>query len=111
MQDPGSLSVDLDNFSSSHSRVTTESNSENKRLQLKLTTRPQTLIVVDFSVKDGRRMCSKKTKILCFAKNMISDMTERILHVVATHPTVKNIIVHIGANDVVKQQSEVLKLY
>ncbi len=38
---------------------------------------------------------------------MVSDLAERILHIVAAHPTVKNFIVHI--NDAVKQQSEVLK--
>ena len=37
------------------------------------------------------------------------DMTERILHIVAAHPTVKTIIVHIRTNDVVKQQSDMLK--
>ncbi len=54
-------------------------------------------------------MCSKNTNILCFPKDMVSDLAERILHIVAAHPTVKNIILHIGSNDVVKQQSEVLK--
>ena len=93
------------------SYVRTESNLKIKGYRRKLTSGPETLIIGDFDIKDIRRMCSKNIKILCFAKNIISDMTERILHVVATHPTVKNIIVHIGANDVVKQQSEVLKLY
>lgn len=54
-------------------------------------------------------MCSKNTKVLCFPKDMVSDMTERILRIMAAHPTVKTIMVHIGTNDVVKQQSEVLK--
>ena len=54
-------------------------------------------------------MCSNNTKILCFPKDMVSNMTERIPHIVAAHPTVKNIFVHTGTNDVVKQQSEVLK--
>uniref|UniRef100_A0A3B4VIK0 SGNH hydrolase-type esterase domain-containing protein n=1 Tax=Seriola dumerili TaxID=41447 RepID=A0A3B4VIK0_SERDU len=42
-------------------------------------------------------------------KDEVSDMAERILHVVPSHPIVKNIILHIGTNDVVKQQSEILK--
>jgi len=53
-------------------------------------------------------MCSKNTKILSFLKDTVSDLVERILNIVAEHPTVKNIILHIGTN-VVKQQSEVLK--
>ncbi|KAK5932891.1 hypothetical protein CgunFtcFv8_004561 [Champsocephalus gunnari] len=35
--------------------------------------------------------------------------TEKILHIGAEHPTVKNVVLHIGTNDVVKHQSEVLK--
>uniref|UniRef100_A0A3B4VIB5 Uncharacterized protein n=1 Tax=Seriola dumerili TaxID=41447 RepID=A0A3B4VIB5_SERDU len=84
--DPGSLSDDLDNLSSSHSRVRTESKSE--RLQGKLTPGPQTVILGDCAVKDLRSI---------------------ILHIMAAHPNVKNLILHIGTNDVVKQQSEVLK--
>ncbi len=106
LQDP---SDDLDNIPSSHRRVRTESKSESKRLQRKLTTGPQTLIVGDAAVNDVRSMCSKNTKVLCFPKDTVSDLAERILHIVAEHPTVKNIILHIGTNDVVKQQSEVLK--
>uniref|UniRef100_A0A667WYM3 SGNH hydrolase-type esterase domain-containing protein n=1 Tax=Myripristis murdjan TaxID=586833 RepID=A0A667WYM3_9TELE len=79
------------------------------RLQGKLMTGPETLILGDHAVKDLRSMCSKNTKILCFPNDMVSDMTERVLHIVAGHPNVKNVIVHIGTNDVVKQQSEVLK--
>lgn len=106
LQDPASPSDDLDNHSSSHSRVRTESNSERKRLQGKLTTGPQTMIVGDFAVTDVKSTCSKNTE---HSKDMVSDLAERILHIVAAHPTVKNIILHIGSNDVVKQQSEVLK--
>ncbi|KAK5921040.1 hypothetical protein CgunFtcFv8_024779 [Champsocephalus gunnari] len=40
---------------------------------------------------------------------MVSDLAEKILHIGAEHPTVKNVVLLIGTNDVVKQQSEVLK--
>ncbi len=63
LQDPGSPSDDLDNISSSHSRIRTESNLGRKRLQGKLTNGPQTLTVGDSAVKDGKSMCSKNTKI------------------------------------------------
>ena len=109
LKDPGSLSDDPENLSSSHSRVSTESTSQSKRLQGKLTTGPQTLIVGDIAVKDVRSICSKNTKVLCFPKDMVSDMTEKILHIAAAHPTVTAILVHTGANDVEKQQSETLK--
>uniref|UniRef100_A0A8C9XI99 OSK domain-containing protein n=1 Tax=Sander lucioperca TaxID=283035 RepID=A0A8C9XI99_SANLU len=103
LQDPGH---DLDCVSSSHSRVRTESNSKSKKLQGKLTTGHQTLIVGDSAVKDIKS--SKNTKILCFPKDMVSDLAQRIPDIMAAHPTVKNIILHIGSHDVVKQQSEVL---
>ncbi|KAK9521502.1 hypothetical protein VZT92_021299 [Zoarces viviparus] len=40
---------------------------------------------------------------------MVSNMRDKILDIVADYPTVKNIIVHTGSCDIVKQQSEVLK--
>ena len=103
LQDPGH---NLDYVSSSHSRVRTESNSKSKKLQGKLMTGPQILIVSDSAVKDIKS--SKNTKILCFPKDMVSDLAQRIQDIIAAHPTVKNIILHIGSNDVVKQESEVL---
>ena len=56
-----------------------------------------------------KNMCSENTKILLFPKDTVSDLAERILHIVAANPTVKTMIVHIGTNDIVKQLSEVLK--
>ena len=49
------------------------------------------------------------TKVLCFPKDMVSDLAEKILHIGAENPTVKNVVLHIGTNDVEKQESEVLK--
>uniref|UniRef100_A0A3Q2D836 SGNH hydrolase-type esterase domain-containing protein n=1 Tax=Cyprinodon variegatus TaxID=28743 RepID=A0A3Q2D836_CYPVA len=97
-------SDDRDCVSSPHSRVRTESNSKSK----KLTTGPQTLIVGDSAVKDFKNI--KNTKILCFPKDTVSDVAQRIPDIMAEHPTVKNIILHIGSHDVVKQQSELQKL-
>uniref|UniRef100_A0A667Z3M9 OSK domain-containing protein n=1 Tax=Myripristis murdjan TaxID=586833 RepID=A0A667Z3M9_9TELE len=75
-----------------------------------LTTGPQTLIVGDGAVKDLKRFCSMKyTKVLCFPNGMVSDISEKILKIADEHPTVKSLIIHTGALDVVKQQSEVLK--
>lgn len=49
-------SIDLDKLTSSHKRVRSESNPENKILQGKLTTGPQTMIVGDFAVKNVRHL-------------------------------------------------------
>ncbi|XP_053179503.1 beta-1,3-galactosyltransferase 2-like [Scomber japonicus] len=37
---------------------------------------------------------------------MVSDISEKILEITAEHPTVKSLVIHTGALDVVKQQSE-----
>lgn len=103
LQDPRSQSDVKKDLSSSYTGVRTENNSENKM------TGPKTLIVGDFYIKGltGRKI--KKTRIYCFPKDLVSDVTEKMPNLLAEHPTVKNIIVHVGANDVMKRQSEVLK--
>ncbi|KAK0133164.1 hypothetical protein N1851_031450 [Merluccius polli] len=40
---------------------------------------------------------------------MVSDISQKILEITAEHPTVKSLVIHTGALDVVKQHSEVLK--
>ncbi|KAK0143092.1 hypothetical protein N1851_018792 [Merluccius polli] len=86
-----------------------EAKSYTKRLQKELTTGPQTLIVGDGAVNKTKHFFSKNTKVLCFANDMVSDISEKILEITAEHPTVKSLVIHTGALDVVKQQSEVLK--
>ncbi|KAK0151164.1 hypothetical protein N1851_007738 [Merluccius polli] len=86
-----------------------EAKSYSKRLQKELTTGPQTLIVGDGAVNKTKHFFSKNTKVLCFTNDMVSDISQKILEITAEHPTVKSLIIHTGALDVVKQQSEVLK--
>ncbi|KAK0151592.1 hypothetical protein N1851_007105 [Merluccius polli] len=86
-----------------------EAKSYTKRLQKELTTGPQTLIVGDGAVNKTKHFFSKNTKVLCFTNDMVSDISEKILEITAEHPTVKSLVIHTGALDVVKQQSEVLK--
>ncbi|KAK0151649.1 hypothetical protein N1851_007049 [Merluccius polli] len=88
-----------------------EAKSYTKRLQKELTTGPQTLIVGDRAVNKTKHFFSKNTKVLCFTNDMVSDISEKILEITAEHPTVKSLVIHTGALDVVKQQSEVLKLF
>lgn len=102
MRDPESPS----DHPSSGGGVRTDSMSNRKK---KLRPGPQTLIIGDNGIRDLQRVCGKNTKVICFPKVTVPDMTQRILHLVAEHPTVKNIIIHVGSNDVAKQQSEVLK--
>ncbi|KAK0131399.1 hypothetical protein N1851_033892 [Merluccius polli] len=86
-----------------------EAKSYTKRLQKELTTGPQTLIVGDGAVNKTKHFFSKNTKVLCFTNDMVSDISQKILEITAEHPTVKSLVIHTGALDVVKQQSEVLK--
>ncbi|KAK0136943.1 hypothetical protein N1851_026876 [Merluccius polli] len=86
-----------------------EAKSYTKRLQKELTTGPQTLIVGDGAVNKTKHFFSKNTKVLCFTNDMVSDISEKILEITAEHLTVKSLVIHTGALDVVKQQSEVLK--
>ncbi|KAK0135756.1 Protein RIC-3 [Merluccius polli] len=77
-----------------------------------LTTGPQTLIVGDGAVNKTKHFFSKTTKVpkyQSFTNDMVSDISEKILEITAEHPTVKSLVIHTGALDVVKQQSEVLK--
>lgn len=67
------------------------------------------LIVGDETVKHMKGSAKRKFKVLCFPKASVSDMNARISAVVAAHPTVKRLILHIGARDTEKQQSEILK--
>lgn len=102
LQDPRSQSDDR----KSHCHkpgVRTENISENKR------TGPQTLIVGDFAIKDLKGRKIKKARIYCFPRDLVSDVIQKIHNLLFEHPTVKYIIVHVGANDVMKRPSEVLK--
>lgn len=96
--------------SSSTTKERYETEPHTKRLQKELTTEPQTLIVGDGAVDKIKYYCSKKnTVVLCFTNTMVSDISKKILKIADEHPTVKYLIIHTGALDVVKQQSEVLK--
>ena len=59
---------------------------------------PEILIVGDDAVKDVKSI--RKAKVLCFPKDKVSDMNDRILDLVAAHPTVKTLILHIGTSDI-----------
>ena len=67
----------------------------------------QTLIVGDYTLKNVRS--STNTKVLIYPNDTVSDLTRRIGNIVEEHPNVQNIVLHIGTNDVVKRESEVLK--
>ena len=93
-----------------NTRARYETKSSNKGQLKRLTASPQVLIVGDGAVNEIRRFCSKKnTTVLCFNKDTVSDISEKILTIAAAHPQSKSLIIHAGANDVLRQKSEILK--
>ena len=105
---PLSLDAGSPSDTSTPSRVRTVNTSENRKLQRKLT-RPQTLIIGDAAVSEIRSLLSQNTKIFCFPKDMVSVLAGRIDNIIASHPAAKAIVLHAGANDIVNEQSEILK--
>ena len=67
------------------------------------------LIVGDDAVKYIKGTAKRRVKVLSFPEDTVADMNDRISDIVAAHPTVKRLILHIGARDTEKQQSELLK--
>ncbi|KAF3705484.1 hypothetical protein EXN66_Car021175 [Channa argus] len=70
---------------------------------------PQTLIVGDISIKDVQGKNLRNSQKYCRPRAVVSDMIQLIPDLLAQHPTVENIVVHVGANDIWKKESEVLK--
>ena len=103
LKDSGSLSDDRE--SSSPSQLTMQS--VEPRVRSKNDSDPEILIVGDDAVRNVKGF--GKGKVLCFPTDRVSDMNERILDLVTSHPTVKNLIMHVGTADIEEKQSEILK--
>ena len=104
------------NVSSSPSRVRTQRNSvefvmTEKEQQQLIDDHflPEILIVGDASLQDVKSMRKRSARVMCFPNLMVSDMNDRIVDLVAAHPTVKTLVLHIGTCDTKKGQSEILK--
>uniref|UniRef100_A0A3Q3B723 SGNH hydrolase-type esterase domain-containing protein n=1 Tax=Kryptolebias marmoratus TaxID=37003 RepID=A0A3Q3B723_KRYMA len=71
---------------------------------------PEVLIVGNSAVSGIDHLCNKnKTKVLCFPKDTMSDVTEKIVPPTTDHPSIENFIIYNGANDLAKKQSEIPK--
>uniref|UniRef100_A0A8C5GQL9 OSK domain-containing protein n=1 Tax=Gouania willdenowi TaxID=441366 RepID=A0A8C5GQL9_GOUWI len=87
----------------------TESASGKQKLHGRPKQQPHTLIVGDVSVKDAQKMFSSNVKVICLPNDTVSDLADKILHIVADYPHLKNVVIHFGLNDLAKEESEVLK--
>uniref|UniRef100_A0A096M322 SGNH hydrolase-type esterase domain-containing protein n=1 Tax=Poecilia formosa TaxID=48698 RepID=A0A096M322_POEFO len=68
------------------------------------------LIVGDEAVNGISHVCNpKKTRVISFLGDTVSDLTRKVLSLTADQPNMETLVVHIGANDLAKQKSEILK--
>uniref|UniRef100_A0A3B3W1V4 SGNH hydrolase-type esterase domain-containing protein n=1 Tax=Poecilia latipinna TaxID=48699 RepID=A0A3B3W1V4_9TELE len=123
-----SVGIPLKNRFSAHQheplRENPPSNTNNKAKQThsppkapkdKVTTRkmkgmPRVLIVGDETVNGISHVCNpKKTRVVSFLGDTVSDLTRKVLSLTADQPNIETLVVHVGANDLAKQKSEILK--
>uniref|UniRef100_A0A3B3UJF8 SGNH hydrolase-type esterase domain-containing protein n=1 Tax=Poecilia latipinna TaxID=48699 RepID=A0A3B3UJF8_9TELE len=52
---------------------------------------------------------AKKTRVISFLGDTVSDLTRKVLSLTADQPNMETLVVHVGANDLAKQKSEILK--
>ena len=106
-QDPRHLSDDRDSVSPSWLTMQLKEPHTQPRVRAMKMPEIETLIVCDEALKDIKGI--RHSKILCFPKVNVPKINDRILDLVAAHPTVKNLILHIGTCDIEERKSEVLK--
>ncbi len=67
---------------------------------------PRTLIVGD---SINRSISSRTTTTCCFPQATISDVNKELQNILLKHKTANRVIIHVGKNDIQKEQSELLK--
>ncbi|KAL0199102.1 hypothetical protein M9458_007642, partial [Cirrhinus mrigala] len=66
----------------------------------------RTLIVGDSII---RNISSRTTTTCCFPQATVSDVNRELRNILMKHKTANRIIIHVGKNDIRKEQSELLK--
>ncbi len=82
------------------------SRSSRQRHSAQSAAEPRTLIVGDSII---RNISSKTTTTCCFPQVTISDVNKELRSIVMKHKTANRFIIHVGKNDIRKDQSELLK--
>ncbi|KAL0146858.1 hypothetical protein M9458_057797, partial [Cirrhinus mrigala] len=67
---------------------------------------PRILIVGDSII---RNISSRTTTTCCFPQATVSDVNKELWNILMKHKTANRIIIHVGKNDIRKEQSELLK--
>ncbi len=68
--------------------------------------KPRTLIVGDSII---RNISSRTTTTCCFPQATVSDVNRKLRNILMKHKTANRILIHVGKNDIRKEQSELLK--
>ncbi|KAL0161464.1 hypothetical protein M9458_045189, partial [Cirrhinus mrigala] len=82
------------------------SRSSRQRHSAQCAAEPRTLIVGDSII---RNISSRTTTTCCFPQATVSDVNRELRNILMKHKTANRIIIHVGKNDIQKEQSELLK--
>ncbi|KAL0198137.1 hypothetical protein M9458_006677, partial [Cirrhinus mrigala] len=82
------------------------SRSSRQRHSARSAAEPRTLIVGDSII---RNISSRTTTTCCFPQATVSDVNKELRNILMKHKTANRIIIHVGKNDIRKEQSELLK--
>ena len=82
------------------------SRSSRQRHSAQSAVEPRTLIVGDSII---RNISSRTTTTCCLPQAMVSDVNKELQNILMKHKTTNPIIIHVGKNDTLKEQSELLK--
>ncbi|KAL0162813.1 hypothetical protein M9458_042209, partial [Cirrhinus mrigala] len=82
------------------------SRSRRQRNSARSAAEPRTLIVGDSII---RNISSRTTTTCCFPQATVSDVNKELWNILMKHKTANRIIIHLGKNDIRKEQSELLK--
>ncbi len=82
------------------------SRSSRQRLSAQSAAEPRTLIVGDAVI---RNISSRTTTTYCFPQATVSDVNKELRNILIKHKTANRVIIHVGKNDIRKEQSELLK--
>ncbi len=83
-----------------------QTGSKTQRHSAQSTAEHRTLVVGDSII---RNISSRTTITCCFPQATVSDVNKELRNILMKHKTANRVIIHLGKNDIQKEQSELLK--